>query len=372
MMIKHLVTPTSSLKGVIAIPIRGRCRKPLGSSLVEKPMKNIDDRIDALIEALGQKKNWAMLERASKELIEIGLPTVAKLTDSMLDANSGINDAAGVILAEISPPGITQVLVKACKDESWQVRKAAAFSLGVVGDKATLPTILEMLESDEHAYVRQSAAVALGRIGDAVAIPGLINALRNRKNNLIYPFAGVALSKIGEPALPSLLDALCDDTIADHEAVENALVSLGALAVPRLLSLFHRNDMKWYVLPRAASILGRIGHPAAIPSLRNALYKGDNELCSSAAWALSVIQDPRVIDVLVEALMRDDPMTRGTVAGAITPMQDDRIVNALSALLSDNRLVWENPHMKPVKVKEMAAQALEAIGTTGFGRLKEG
>jgi HEAT repeat protein len=326
-------------------------------------MMNIDDRVNTLIEALGQKKNWAIVDRASKELIDIGLPAAANLMDAMLDANSGINDAAGIILAEIFPPGITQILVKACKNESWQVRKAATFSLGLVGDKTALPTILEILGADEHAYVRQSAATALGMIGDPVAIPGLINALRNHKNNLIYPFAGIALSEIGKPALPGLLAALCDVTIVDHEAVENALVSLGAPAVPGLLSLFSRDDLKWYVLPRAASILGRIGHPSAIPSLRNGLYKGHNELCSSAAWALSVIKDPGVINVLAEALLWNDSMIRGTVAGAITPIQDDRIVRALSMLLSDHRLVWDNPHMKPVKVKEMAALALEAIGT---------
>jgi hypothetical protein len=94
-----------------------------------------------------------------------------------------------------------------------------------------------------------------------------------------------------------------------------------------------------------------------------ALYNGNDELCSSAAWALSVIKDSKVIDILVEALMMDDPAIRGVVAGAINPIVDDRIVNTLKGLLADNRRVWENPHMKPVQVKEMAAQTLEAIDT---------
>jgi HEAT repeat protein len=322
-----------------------------------------EESIDTLIEALGQKKKWAVVDRASKELIEIGLPAVAKLTGALLDPNSGVNAAAGIILGQISPPGIAQVLIKACRNESWQVRKAAAFSLGLVGDKAALPIILELLESDEHVYVRISAASALGMIADITAIPILTNALRNPKNVSVCPFVGVALSKLGEPALPSLLDALCDDTVVDHEAVENALVSLGAPAIPGLLSLFSRDDLKWYVLPKVASILGQIGHPSAIPSLRQALYKGNDELCASAAWALSTIKDPRVIDVLIEALMRNDPMVRGNVAGSINPIQDDRIVRTLIVLLSDSRLVWENPRMKPVQVREMAAQSLKAIGT---------
>ncbi len=322
-----------------------------------------EQRIDTLIEALGQKKKWAVVDRASKELIEIGLPAVAKVTGVLLDANSGVNDVAGIILGQISSPGIAQVLIKACKNESWQVRKAAAFSLGLVGDKTALPIILELLESDEHVYVRISAASALGMIADTTAIPVLINALHNPENVSVCPFVGVALSKIGEPALPDLMDALCDDTVVDHESVENALVSIGAPAIPGLLSLFSRDDLKWYLLPRAARALGKIGHPSAIPTLKIALYKGNDELCSSAAWALSVIKDYKVIDILVEALVMDDPMIRGVVAGAINPIADHRIVNALSGLLADNRHVWENPHMKPVQVKEMAVQALEAIGT---------
>jgi HEAT repeat protein len=320
-----------------------------------------DERIDTLIDALGQKKKWAVVDRATKELIEIGLPAVTKVTEALLDPTSGTNDAAGIILGEISPPGIAQILIEACKHESWNVRRASAFSLGIVGDKAALPVLLELLESDEHAYVRISAASALGMIPDVAAIPILTKALRNPKNVAVCPFISVALSKIGEPALPSLLDALCDDTVVDHEAVENALVSLSAPAIPALLSLFTRDDLNWYVLPSAARILGQIGHPSAIPALKMALYKDNDELCSAAAWALSVINDSRVIDILVEALMIDDPMIQGIVAGAISPIVDDRIINTLSGLLADNRRVWENSHMKPVKVKEMAAQALEAI-----------
>jgi len=133
---------------------------------MRKSLKNMnDERIDTLIAALAQTKNWAIVDHASKELTQIGMPAAAKLIDVLLDHSSGVNDTAGIILAEISPPGITQVLIRACKNESWQVRKAAAFSLGIVGDKAALPIILEMLETDEHAYVRQSAATALGMIG---------------------------------------------------------------------------------------------------------------------------------------------------------------------------------------------------------------
>jgi HEAT repeat protein len=129
------------------------------------------------------------------------------------------------------------------------------------------------------------------------------------------------------------------------------------------LNLFARDDLKWYVLPKVARILGQIGHRSAIPILRQALYKGDDELCASAAWALSVIKDPRVIDILVEALMFDDPLVRGVVAGSINPIQDEKIVRTLGTLLFDNRLVWENPQMKPVQVKKMATRSLETIGT---------
>lgn len=322
-----------------------------------------EEKIDTLIEALGQKKKWTIVNRASNELIEIGLPAVPKLTKSLLDPNSGINDAAGIILGQVSPPGIVQVLIKACQNDSWQIRKAASLSLGFVGDKTALPIILELLESDKDVQVRISAASALGMIADITALPVLTNTLRNPKNVSVCPFIVGALSKIGEPAIPSLLEALCDDKVVDYESVESALVSIGSPAISGILGLFGRDDLKWYVLPKAARILGQIGHPSAIPTLKMALYKNNDELCSSAAWALSNIEDAKVIDILVEALMIDNPKIRGIVAGDMNPIVDDRIINTLSKLLADNRYVWENPQMKPVKVKEMAAQALEAINT---------
>jgi len=77
---------------------------------------------------------------------------------------------AGSALAE-SAARIRQ-LEEMLSHSDFRVRTQAAFSLGRVRDRATVPPLLKTLR-DRHPAVRAAAAVALGRIGDARALPGL-------------------------------------------------------------------------------------------------------------------------------------------------------------------------------------------------------
>jgi len=128
------------------------------------------------------------------------------------------------------------VLETLLRDECWQVRCAAAMSLGIRTEHAAVPALIAALRTDMqkdnytpvahdsagmpddfHSIARQEAivkrwrfimccALALGRIGDAKAVPVLCEIL-DRKIDF-YPAlanAAWALGKIGDPAaLPTL------------------------------------------------------------------------------------------------------------------------------------------------------------------------
>ena len=61
------------------------------------------------------------------------------------------------------------------------MRRSAARSLGQIGSRAAVPTLIETM-SDERAEddVRREAARSLGLIGDAAAVPALRGALAAR------------------------------------------------------------------------------------------------------------------------------------------------------------------------------------------------
>lgn len=75
-------------------------------------------------------------------------------------------------------PSALPVLIEAVRDEKIPVRKAAAWSLGQVGDPAAVPALTESL-SDMWAV--EYVATSLGAFGKATAIPALEMALNDYK-----------------------------------------------------------------------------------------------------------------------------------------------------------------------------------------------
>ena len=152
--------------------------------------------------------------------------------------------------------------------------------------------------NDENEATRLNAAYALGNIGE-LAIPTLIEALRqeskaawNRnldRGDFTNPSqldSIYGLAVVGEPAVPALTEVL-DDT--DWWTRAGAAAALGCMgepahgAVPALIEVL-KDDSEW-VRRNAADTLGNIGPLAqsAVPALIEAL--GDNRPVSR--WSLS-------------------------------------------------------------------------------------
>ena len=77
--------------------------------------------------------------------------------------------AVAEALEEIGSDARTAVpaLIAALKDEDEEMRRAAAESLGEIGDQAAVPALIEALK-DNNKQVRLAATRALGKIGDSM------------------------------------------------------------------------------------------------------------------------------------------------------------------------------------------------------------
>jgi NADH dehydrogenase len=99
-------------------------------------------------------------------------------------------------------------LIKALKDDNWQVRNQAAVALGAIGPeaKAAVPALIDVLQ-DEDRYFRSHGAVALGKIGrEAIAaVPALIKALKDNEED-VRRDAAAALGRIGPEAREAVAD----------------------------------------------------------------------------------------------------------------------------------------------------------------------
>jgi len=80
------------------------------------------------------------------------------------------------------------------KEDDECLRAIAASSLGLIGDKRAVETLLKAL-SDISANVRIIAASSLGYLGDSKAIPQLEKALQDDVKS-VRETAGAALLKL--------------------------------------------------------------------------------------------------------------------------------------------------------------------------------
>jgi HEAT repeat protein len=122
------------------------------------------------------------------------------------------------------------------RDKQPSVRAAAAIALGDVGNEAAVPALSQVITSDglkkkksksaEDEFVVRSAVRSLGRIGSRAAVPTLIGALQNESNSMdTRREAATALGLLGDaaalPALNAAFQANADPYLS--EAARSAI-----------------------------------------------------------------------------------------------------------------------------------------------------
>jgi len=238
-------------------------------------------------------------------------------------------------------------------DSDWDVRRAAAWALGDLGDPQAVPALSvwahagkdaarDALQTLGHPMLDLPQAVAQvaaqGAWGvliraltctqvrevvvglGAPAVPPLIQALGD-SDWVVRRAAAEALGKLGDPqAVPALIQAL-GDSDSDVRAV--AAEALGAIgdpqAVPALIQAL--GDSGWDVRRAAAEALGKLGDPQAVPALIQALGDRSENVRFAAAWALGAIGDPQAIPALIKALGDDWDDVRRAARQAIQQIQ---------------------------------------------------
>jgi HEAT repeat protein len=299
--------------------------------------------IPALMEVL-KDEDWRVRQAAADALGKIGdRQAVPALLETLKDWYGDVSRAAEA-LGEIGVPAVP-ALMEALKNWDWQVRWAAAWALGKIGDLQAVPALMEALK-DEDKDVRQTAAEALGKIG-VPAVPALMEALKD-EDWRVRQAAARALGEIGDPqALPALIQALKDEYV--REAVEEALGKIGVPAVPALIEALKDDDED--VRRAAAGALGEIGDPQAVPALIEALKDDDEYVRRAAVGALGKIGDLQAVPALLEALKDRDEYVRWAAVGALGEIGMLAVSAVLEALKAE---VW--------RVRLAVARALGEIG----------
>ena len=177
--------------------------------------------------------------------------------------------------------------------------------------------------NDADEATRLNAAYALGSIGEP-AIPTLIEALRQESKS-----AWNQNLDRGDFTNPSQLDTIY------------GLAAMGEPAVPVLTEVLG-DDTNWWARAGAAAALGCMGEPAqgAVPTLIEALKDDSEWVRRNAADTLGNIGPSArsAVPALVEALNDNRPVSRWSLSDA--PLRE----NAMIALAKMGQL----PHLTPV------------------------
>jgi len=93
-------------------------------------------------------------------------------------------------LAELKGPTIIELVAKACKDPSEDVRAASARVFGEMRDVRALPHLVEMLK-DESAIVARAAVDAIANYNDPGLLGPLMGALKNKDKGVVERAVGL-------------------------------------------------------------------------------------------------------------------------------------------------------------------------------------
>jgi HEAT repeat protein len=183
------------------------------------------------------------------------------------DAVPAVRVAAAHAIVSAPPDEAAALLIPMLWDKLEFIRREAAYALGETHSRSATIALAQVLETDKEMSVRAAAAIALGQIADEASTAPLMNVLS----------AGSDQKKKSKSR-------------PDAFVMRAAVHSLGEIrsrsSVSALVTTLENESMQPDVRREAASALGLIGDPSAIPALRGALSSSDPYVSAAAREAL--------------------------------------------------------------------------------------
>lgn len=265
----------SLLLVIAACVVTGAAGKPLG--------EQGDDRLTPLqheIERQRRRLSSAEIEERRTALMRLGN---LKRPEASRVAAAGLNDIAPIVrvtaahaILSLPQQEAVTLLIPLLQDRLEFVRREAAYALGVTRSRSAVGPLTRLLLADKESGVRAAAAMALGQIGDEAAVSALSQVLSGaeqsqkkkkakvRENEFVVRAAARSLGQIRSRAgVDVLIAALANDANASD------------------------------VRREAATALGMIGDPSAVPALRVAFASDDPYLSEAAREALRRLRSAR-------------------------------------------------------------------------------
>jgi HEAT repeat protein len=256
-------------------------------------------------------------------------------------------------LLDGEPPGtaarrdehaLTQILAELAPALTGESRDAIAGHFEASGAVARVSRKL----ADPRAHRRAEHAALLGDMCSSLAEVPLLQALNDRDPDVRLAAARSLGRLKPRTAAGPLLFALVQGLVPRAVAA-NALLSIGAAALPGIRNLLH--DDQPAARANAVELLGRLGNPRDSESLRERLGDDAPLVRRRACEALARLGADDAGDALEELLSDAVADVRMSAAAALGTVGDERSAPTLLRLVQHDC----------VEVAEVAARALSAV-----------
>jgi len=291
-------------------------------------------------------------------------------------------------------------LMEHVQDMDLDVALDSIEALGLLGDPAPIPLLLEGFNLADVPDIKVNAADAIGRLGGPEVVDELIKALRLDLDMVdgdgwdaswnINHIAVEALGRIGDArAVTPLASMLDDDTVVEEEGnILSALIRCGEEGVSVVTTRLREHKMA-RSRRHAAMALSHVDAAVTRDALAEALLDEDGDVRIYAARSLAGFKDKAHLIPLFMLLRDQNAEVRREAVQLVADLGGERTVEKILPLLEDKNVgvrvaaarvlggLHVNDAVEPLieflrdEAANVRQAAVEALGTIGDARARE-
>lgn len=189
---------------------------------------------------------------------------------------------------------VVQPLLNAINDADEAVRVRVVEALGTRDEKIVIQPVIDTLKNDDSHDVRRIAARSLGYIGDTQGLQPLIDAFADSAPEVRAQVAESLGEFKDEAAAQALVNAFLhdDDSNVIHFA-KQSLSHLGSLAVVDALLVALEEQEKPELITDIMEVLAQIGDARALTPIEAYVDHEDEGVATMSDWAVSLLKKAR-------------------------------------------------------------------------------
>lgn len=211
-----------------------------------------------------------------KEVVETGLPDIQEAASQALfqiGCAAWGRCCALKVIGEVADDSFVPEIAPSLRDDSDNVRFEAVRALGKIGGAEAVRHLVRIFRKDKADFVRREAIRLLrtAGLGQVQVLEAGLHGLKDGSREVRVQSARLLGSFQDRQSILPLLKAMADRHWSVRESAETALLNFGRDAVEPLIESLA--SPSWTTRFRAARLLGEIGDPRAVPSLKKILAR---------------------------------------------------------------------------------------------------